>query len=101
MRYSVARSRLQAHMANAAAVSQPLKSAAPASPPAAPSLPGPDAPEVNAEPAPTVETVNMTGLVLERTVHPSGECETKVLKEPMIAEELVRATRASQRRYGH
>jgi hypothetical protein len=86
-------------MANAAAVSQPPKSAAPASPPAPPA-PELDAPEADSEPVPTVETVNMAGLVLERTVHSDGECETKVLKEPMIADELVRATRASQRRYG-
>lgn len=82
-------------MANAA-VSQPSKSATPPAPPA-PEL---DAPEADPEPAPMVETVNMAGLVMERTVYPDGECESKVLKEPMISEELVRATRASQRRYG-
>jgi hypothetical protein len=48
-----------------------------------------------------VEILNMAGLVLRKTVHPDGECETETLKEPMIAPELVRATRASQRQRGH
>lgn len=53
------------------------------------------------EQAPQVERVNMAGLILEKTLHDDGECETRVIKEPMIAAELVRATRASQRERGH
>lgn len=61
-------------------------------------------PEVTAdtqEDAPQVERVNMAGLVLEKVMHADGECETTVLKQPMIAAELVRATRSSQRSRGH
>jgi len=57
--------------------------------------------EQEAEAQPFVERVNMAGLVLEKTVHPDGECETRTLQEPTIAPELIRATRASQRRRGH
>lgn len=53
------------------------------------------------EQGPQVERVNMAGLILEKTLHEDGECETRVIKEPMIAAELVRATRASQRERGH
>lgn len=49
---------------------------------------------------PVVEYVNMSGLVLEKTVHPDGECDTHVVRQPMIAEELVRETRAAQRQQG-
>jgi hypothetical protein len=48
-----------------------------------------------------VERVNIAGLVLEKTVYADGMCETEVLQEPMIAPELVRSTRASQRARGH
>ena len=50
--------------------------------------------------APVVEHVNMSGLVLEKTAHPDGACETRVISEPMITEELVRATSAAQRQQG-
>lgn len=53
------------------------------------------------EDAPQVEHVNIAGLVLNKTVYPDGECETQVLREPMIEPELVRSTRASQRARGH
>lgn len=83
--------------------------APPAKPPVAPP-PAPPAesvteaaPEETApeEAAPQVEHVNMSGLVLEKTQYPDGECETKVLKEPMIASELVRATRKLQQARGY
>jgi hypothetical protein len=48
-----------------------------------------------------VERVNIAGLVLEKTVYPDGVCETEVINQPMIAPELVRSTRASQRARGH
>jgi hypothetical protein len=83
-------------MANAVAASQSPK-------PAAASVPVPPEPdqEPEQEPEPVVETINMAGLVLQKTTRPDGECETEVLKEPMIASELIRATRASQKRRGH
>ncbi len=84
----------------------PVDTKAPARPPAPAPKPAPVA-EVEAEeveeltPAPVVERVNIAGLVLEKTVYPDGLCETEVLKEPMIAPELVRATRSLQRARGH
>ena len=107
MRYSVARNPLkETTVANptAQAVAAP-----PAKPPVAPpptppaesvteATPEKTAPE---ETAPQVEHVNMSGLVLEKTQYPDGECETKVLKEPMIAAELVRATRKLQQARGY
>ena len=79
--------------------------APPAKPPVAPP-PAPPAESVTEETAPEetapqVEHVNMSGLVLEKTQYPDGECETKVLKEPMIAAELVRATRKLQQARGY
>ena len=78
--------------------------APPAKPPVAPPVksvteaaPEEAAPE---EAAPQVERVNMSGLVLEKTRYPDGECETEVLREPMIAPELVRATRKLQQARG-
>lgn len=50
---------------------------------------------------PVVERVNIAGLVLEKTVHPDGKCETDVLREPEIDPLLVRATRNNQRRRGY
>lgn len=84
-----------------------------AAPPAKPPVAPPPAPPVESvtettpeettpeEAAPQVERVNMSGLVLEKTQYPDGECETKVLKEPMIAPELVRATRKLQQARGY
>jgi hypothetical protein len=107
MRYSVARNPLkETTVANptAQAVAAP-----PAKPPVAPP-PAPPAesvtetgPEETAleETAPQVEYVNMSGLVLKKTQYSDGECETKVLKEPMIAPELVRATRKLQQARGY
>ena len=104
MRYSVARNPLKETTVpnpTAQAVAAP-----PAKPPVAPppaesvteAAPEETAPE---EAAPQVEHVNMSGLVLEKTQYPDGECETKVLKEPMIASELVRATRKLQQARGY
>jgi len=53
------------------------------------------------EQGPQVERVNMAGLILEKTLHEDGQCETRTIREPMIAPELIRATRASQRARGH
>lgn len=88
--------------------------APPAKPPVAPppapptesvteTTPEEAAPEETApeEVAPQVERVNMSGLVLEKTQHPDGKCKTEVLKEPMIAPELVRATRKLQQARGY
>lgn len=58
-------------------------------------------PDETEEEGPQVERINMAGLVLEKTVYPDGECETVVVKQPMIAPELVRATRSLQRARGH
>jgi hypothetical protein len=76
--------------------------AAPAKPPAAPAPPvAPDDELDDTEAAPMVETVNISGLVMEKTVAPNGKCETRVIKQPMIAAEQIRATRTSQRERGH
>lgn len=77
----------------------------PAAPAAAPApTQSPAVMEADSEEAvvvgPVVEHVNMSGLVLEKTVHPDGECETTVIRQPMITEELVRETRAAQRQQG-
>lgn len=104
MRYSVARSRSKAPMATGSPSTVPPKNPAPKPAPAAPAEAEEFAPtaEVEAEePAPEVERVNIAGLVLEKTVYADGMCETEVLQEPMIAPELVRSTRASQRARGH
>jgi hypothetical protein len=64
----------------------------------------PKSPPLQSEPAPQsphVERVNIAGLVLEKTVFDSGECQTEVLSQPMIAPELIRATRSVQRQRGH
>jgi hypothetical protein len=74
---------------------------APARAPAPAPKPAPVAEVEAEEPAPEVERVNIAGLVLEKTVYADGMCETEVLQEPMIAPELVRSTRASQRARGH
>lgn len=58
-------------------------------------------PDETEEEGPQVERINMAGLVLEKTVYPDGECETVVVQQPMIAPELVRATRSLQRSRGH
>ena len=83
----------------------PKPTAAPTAPAAAPApTQSPAVMEADSEEAvvvgPVVEHVNMSGLVLEKTVHPDGECETTVIRQPMIAEELVRETRAAQRQQG-
>jgi hypothetical protein len=91
MRYSVARSRPSAPMATVDPKAAAPKPAPPAEPEAI----------EEQEDAPMVERVNMSGLVLEKTVYPDGECQTEILKEPMIPQEMVRATRALQRRRGH
>jgi hypothetical protein len=76
--------------------------ATPAKPPVAPAPPvEPDDELDDAEAAPMVETVNISGLVMEKTVAPDGECETRVIRQPMIAAEQIRATKASQRERGH
>lgn len=78
-------------------------STAPAAAPApaqSPTVMGADSEEEAVVVGPVVEYVNMSGLVLEKTVHPDGECETTVIRQPMIAEELVRETRAAQRQQG-
>ena len=88
--------------------------AAPAKPPVAPAPPVEPDDELSNEPddelddelddaeaAPMVETVNISGLVMEKTVAPDGECETRVIRQPMIAAEQIRATKASQRKRGH
>jgi len=94
MRYSVACSRSKAPMAT-------VDPKAPARAPAPAPKPAPVAEVEAEEPAPEVERVNIAGLVLEKTVYPDGACETEVINEPMIAPELVRSTRASQRARGH
>jgi hypothetical protein len=76
--------------------------AAPVKPPVAPAPPvEPDDELDDAEAAPMVETVNISGLVMEKTVAPDGECETRVIRQPMIAAEQIRATKDSQRKRGH
>jgi len=62
--------------------------------------PEPEAEELD-EILPEVERVNIGGLELEKTLLSGGQCKTKLIKEPMIAAELVRATSASQRNRGH
>jgi len=52
------------------------------------------------ESGPVAETINMGGLVIEKTVDEDGTCQTNVLKQPMIDRELIRATKASQRQAG-
>jgi hypothetical protein len=55
---------------------------------------------VTAEEQPFTERINIGGLVIEKTVHDNGVCETEVLREPLIPLEFVRATRAQQRQAG-
>jgi len=86
----------------------PPKPAAPSTPPA----PAPAAPVKEAEVmessnsgeavvvGPVVERVTMGGLVLEKTEHPGGDVSVEVLQEPLIAEEVIHQTRASQRQQG-
>jgi hypothetical protein len=81
----------------------PVDPKAPARAPAPAPKPAP-AVETETEevsPTPVVEQVNIAGLILEKTVYPDGLCETEVLNEPIIAPELVRATRSLQRARGH
>jgi hypothetical protein len=49
---------------------------------------------------PAVERIDMSGMVLEKSVDEDGQCTTKVLKQPMINPEMIRATKASQRESG-
>jgi len=46
------------------------------------------------------ETIDMSGMVLEKSVDEDGQCTTKVLKQPMINPEMIRATKAVQRQAG-
>ena len=115
MRYSVARNPLKettvpnpTAQAVAAPPAKPPAKPPVTPPPAKPPVAPPPAPPAESvaetapeEAAPQVEHVNMSGLVLEKTQYPDGECETKVLKEPMIASELVRATRKLQQARGY
>jgi hypothetical protein len=108
MRYSVAHNPLkETTVANptAQAVANPTAKPPVTPPPAPPAEAAPEeaAPEETApeEAAPQVERVDMSGLVLEKTQYPDGECETRVLREPMIAPELVRATRKLQQARGY
>ncbi len=100
MRYSVACSRSKAP---AMPTPDPKATVAtPTQPPVAPAPPvAPDDELDDVEAAPMVETVNISGLVMEKTVAPDGECETRVIRQPMIAAEQIRATKASQRERGH
>lgn len=63
--------------------------------------PAPSPDGIEADEAPIVEVVNMGGLVLEKTAYPDGDCDAKILREPTIAPELIRATRTQQRARGH
>ena len=49
---------------------------------------------------PAVERIDMSGMVLEKSVDEDGQCTTKVLKQPMINPEMIRATKAVQRQAG-
>jgi len=49
---------------------------------------------------PVVERIDMSGMVLEKSVDEDGQCTTKVLKQPMINPEIIRATKAVQRQAG-
>lgn len=62
---------------------------------AKPAVAEPEAPEYE------VERINMAGLVIEKTVHPDGVCETEVISELEIDPALVKATRSLQRARGH
>ena len=46
------------------------------------------------------ETIDMSGMVLEKSVDEDGQCTTKVLKQPTINPEMIRATKAVQRQAG-
>jgi hypothetical protein len=80
--------------------SQPA--AAPAKPvePQPPAEQAPSAETVAAEGQPLVERISIGGLVIGKTLHGNGICETEVLKEPLIPLEFVRATKAQQRQAG-
>ena len=49
---------------------------------------------------PAVERIDISGMVLEKSVDEDGQCTTKVLKQPMINPEMIRATKAVQRQAG-
>ena len=80
--------------------SQPA--AAPAKPvePQPPAEQTPPAKTVAAEGQPFVERISIGGLVIEKTLHDNGICETEVVREPLIPMEFVRATKAQQRQAG-
>jgi hypothetical protein len=91
--------------ASAPAASKPLpaKPAATQAPPKAPPTTEneqefDDEPEPEDEPV--REVIDIAGLVMEKTIHLDGECETRVLKQPMISDEEIRQTRAAQRKQG-
>lgn len=80
--------------------SQPA--AAPAKPvePQPPAEQSPPVKTVAAEGQPFVERISIGGLVIEKTLHDNGICETEVVREPLIPMEFVRATKAQQRQAG-
>jgi hypothetical protein len=91
--------------APAASKPAPAKPAATQAPPAPPAKPATeneqefdDEPEPEDEPI--REVVDIAGLVMEKTIHSDGECETRVLKQPLISDEEIKQTRAAQGQQG-
>lgn len=83
--------------------SQPAATPAKQAPSAEPQPPAeqtPPAETMAAEPQPFVERISIGGLVIEKTLHDNGICETDVVREPLIPLEFVRTTKAQQRQAG-
>lgn len=83
--------------------SQPAAAPAKQAPSVEPQPPVEQTPPVEtvaAESQPFVERISINGLVIEKTLHDNGVCETEVVREPLIPLEFVRATKAQQRQAG-
>lgn len=83
--------------------SQPTAAPAKQTPPVEPTPPAEQTPSVEAvaaEPQPLIERISIGGLVIEKTLHDNGVCETDVIREPRIPLEHVRATKALQQAAG-
>jgi hypothetical protein len=90
------------------APAKPAATQAPQAPQAPPAKPAPpmteNEPEFYDEPEPEDEpireVVDIAGLVMEKTIHSDGECETRVLRQPLISDEEIKQTRAAQKQEG-
>ena len=80
--------------------SQPVATPAKPVEPKPPAEQTPPAETMAAEEQPFSERISIGGLVIEKTLHDNGICETEVVREPLIPLEFARATKAQQRQAG-